>query len=105
MRSLLAAGIAVALRGCMLARFDPEDPRHGPSLADSARALDAEVRRQVRLHGTARRDGFTYALDLAPLMLHAARRGDRAFYERLHDDARKLVWRRADDAETRGFVL
>lgn len=105
LRLSCATALAATLAACAIGRFDPEDPRHGPTLERAAAALADEAHRQVRLHGTARRDGYVYALDLAPLMLHAAQRGDAAFYLRLRTDAERLIWRRRDDAETRGFVL
>lgn len=71
----------------------------------AARALDAEMRRWLKDEGAARRDGWLYGMDVAPMLLYAARRADRELYLSLLPLARKLV--RLDDSDpyTRGFVL
>ena len=71
----------------------------------AARALDQEMQRQVRGAGLTRRDGYLYTLDAAPLLLYAARRRDQALYTELLERVRPLVWNRARDPYTRGFVL
>jgi hypothetical protein len=68
----------------------------------AARRLDGEVRRWLE-DGVARADGYTYAMDVAPLLLYAALRRDAALYARLHEAALPLVVN-GDDA-TAGFVL
>lgn len=68
----------------------------------AAQRLDGEVRRWVD-SGVARADGYTYALDVAPLLLHAAQRKDAELYARLYEAALPLVVT-GDDA-TAGFVL
>jgi hypothetical protein len=71
----------------------------------AAAKLDTEIRRWLLAEGTVRRDGYLYALDVAPLLLYAAQRGDQALYQRLLPEARKLVLDDRSDPFTRGFVV
>jgi hypothetical protein len=81
----------------------------GPGVADkdvhaAAQALDATMRRALESDGVARGDGYLYGLDVAWLLLYAARAGDRALYDSLRPYADRLIVRDGD-AYTRGFVL
>jgi hypothetical protein len=76
----------------------------GADLAAAAKALDAEVRR-VAEKGLARTDGYVYGMDVATLLLYAARRGDAELYASLRAAAEKLVLQDPDDPYTGGFVL
>jgi hypothetical protein len=71
---------------------------------DAAQALDATTRRILASDGVARGDGYLYGLDVAWLMLYAARAGDRALYDTLRPYADRLILSQGD-AYTRGFVL
>jgi hypothetical protein len=71
----------------------------------AAGKLDAEMRRWLATAGPVRRDGYLYALDVAPLLLYAAQRGDAELYQRLLPEARKLVVNEPADPFTRGFVV
>jgi hypothetical protein len=70
---------------------------------DAAQALDATVRRILDRDGVARSDGYLYGLDVAWLMLYAARGGDRVLYDGLRPYADRLIVK--GDPYTRGFVL
>lgn len=98
-----AAGAAAATTGAR------PSPAGGPAVDDAAfraaaQRLDAETRRWLADGGAARADGYTYGMDVAPLLLYAALRRDAALYEQLLVAARPLVVA-GDDARTRGFVL
>ena len=87
----------------------PEPPAPAPPVAvdeDAFRAaaqrLDGEVRHWVEA-GVARADGYTYAMDVAPLLLYAALRRDAELYARLHDAALPLIV--TGDGAAAGFVL
>lgn len=68
--------------------------------------LDGEMRRWLRDHGTARKDGnSTYALDLAPLLLYAAERGDKELYLKVLPGAQPLILTEQSGTYTAGFVL
>lgn len=92
--ALLAAGCASRSAGVA-----PKD------VHAAAQALDTTVRRVLDADGVARNDGYLYGLDVAWLLLYAARAGDRALYDDLRPYADRLVVREAGDAYTRGFVL
>lgn len=72
---------------------------------DGAARLDAEVRRWLAAEGPLRRDGYLYGMDIAPLLLYAAQRGDAALYRALLPLARQLIVNDPKDPYTRGFVL
>jgi hypothetical protein len=76
-----------------------------PELAAAAKALDAEVHGYFAKGTPARRDGYVYSLDVAALMLYAARRGDGDLYAKLLPAAQSLVLQNPDDPYTHGFVL
>jgi predicted small secreted protein len=91
--ALLAAGCAAPLsRGVA-----------GKDVHDAAQALDTTVRRVLDRDGVARGDGYLYGLDVAWLMLYAARAGDRQLYDGLRPYADRLIVK--GDPYTRGFVL
>lgn len=71
----------------------------------AADQLDEEMRRWLRTSGPARRDGYLYTMDVAPLLLYAAQRGDQTLYLQLLTEARKLIVDDPRDPYTRGFVL
>jgi hypothetical protein len=72
---------------------------------DAAQALDATMRRILASDGVARNDGYLYGLDVAWLMLYAARAGDRELYDHLRPYADRVIVRQSGDTYTRGFVL
>jgi hypothetical protein len=76
-----------------------------PEFRTAAQKVDAEMRRWLRVEGPVRRDGFLYGMDLAPLLLYAAQRGDQTLYLQLLPAARKLIVDDPKDPYTRGFVL
>lgn len=76
-----------------------------PELAAAAKALDAEARAWLAKSAPARRDGYVYSLDVATLLLYAARRGDAELYQKLLPSAQALVLQDPDDPYTNGFVL
>lgn len=81
----------------------------GPTAAETdarfkaaAQALDAQVRAWLEERGAVRADGYTYGMDVAPLLLYAALRRDAGLYETLLASARPLV---VDGDDAKGFVL
>lgn len=76
-----------------------------PEFRNAAQKLDVEMRRWLRVEGPVRRDGFLYGMDLAPLLLYAAQRGDQTLYLQVLPAARKLIVEDRQDPYTRGFVL
>lgn len=104
MRSLALAALALLVAACGVL------PRGGDAVDDgfrrSAALLDGEVRRWLRDQGVTRKDGTSvHALDLAPLMLHAAQVGDRELYTRLHAGLQPLILTEQTGTYTAGFVL
>lgn len=79
--------------------------RPDAAFREAAARLDAEMRRWLGAEGPQRRDGFLYGLDVGPLLLYAAQRGDQALYQQLLPFAQQLVMNEASDPYTRGFVL
>ena len=77
----------------------------GARYREFAGRLDTETRRLLKTAGAARRDGFLYGMDVAPLLLYAAERGDAALYQQLMPAARKLIVTGPEDSFARGFVL
>jgi hypothetical protein len=121
---LLASGEVVPMPGKATAAATPAAPGAAPAAAAApaapaappgpppvddatlkatAQHLDAEMRRWLE-RGAARADGYVYGMDVAPLLLYAAQRGDAALYERLLAAAKPLIVA-GDDADTQGFVL
>jgi len=104
-RALLAlAGLALAacaaLPGAGARGAVDDDVRR------AAQLLDSEVHRWIRDHGVTRKDGASvHALDLAPLMLHAAQVGDRELYLKLHAGVQPLILTEQSGTYTAGFVL
>lgn len=72
---------------------------------EQAQKYDAETRRLLRTSGAARRDGFLYGMDVAPLLAYAAERGDAELYKALLPHAQRLVLRADSGTFTEGFVL
>jgi hypothetical protein len=54
--------------------------------------------------GVAHKDRYTYAMDVAPLLLYAAQRKDAALYQQLLPSVQKLVLNSKDDPYAQGFV-
>jgi hypothetical protein len=99
----LAAGtLALLTVAAAAAPAKSAAPWSSPELKAAAAQLDTTVRGWLE-QGVARGDGWTYAMDVAPLMLHAAERRDAALYARLAAAAAPLVTTAADDTD--GFVL
>jgi len=104
--SAFVLALSLIVAGCSLL------PRAtGPATVDenfrrTAVQLDDELRRWLRDHGTARKDGrSTYALDLAPLLLYAAQREDKELYLKVLPGAQPLILTEQAGAYTAGFVL
>lgn len=97
------ATVAVVVSAALVVRLWPPmpDPR---ALADIQAALDGEVATWVRGDELVRENGYLYAVDVAQLMLAAARGAQRATYEGLHPLALGFVVDRRDDPYTAGFV-
>ncbi len=72
----------------------------------AATLLDSELRRWLRDHGVTRKDGTSvHALDLAPVLLYAAQRGDRDLYLKVLPGAQPLILTEQSGTYTAGFVL
>lgn len=76
-----------------------------PALAAAARAAAAQVQAHLVSGDAARRDGDLYSLDVATLLLYAARRHDAVLYDALRPAADALIVRNPEDPYTKGFVL
>ena len=81
-----------------------------PSEPEGARETQTELHALAKARVTrgmlARTDGYAYAVDVALLMIFAAREGDREMYEPLRDFAiERYVLDDPEDPYTRGFVL
>lgn len=106
---MCAAVVAVLLArpaGAQAPERAAEPPARAPQAAaplrEAANALDGAVRAWLR-EGPARRDGFTYGMDVAPLLLYAAERRDEALATLLRGPALDLIV--SGEAATDGFVL
>lgn len=95
---LLAAGLAPALPAQQPAAFPSAE------LRAASKSLDAAVHAWLAGGSAARRDGYVYAMDVAPLMLYAARTRDESLYRKLLPAAQGLVVA-GGDAGTAGYVL
>jgi hypothetical protein len=72
----------------------------------TAQKLDGELRRWLRDHGPARKDGSSvHALDLAPVLLYAAQRGDKELYLKVLPGTQPLILTEQSGVYTAGFVL
>jgi hypothetical protein len=105
----VVAALAVGLGGCAIT--GPEtgamsalSSRDAATVQEDARNLDRVVREHVETAGAARKDGYVYAMDVAPLMLYAAQRKDRELYAKLRTVAGKLVIQDTDEPYQKGFV-
>lgn len=95
----LAAGCATAPGGRGVVAVSAEVRR-------AAAQLDNEVHRWLRDRGVARKDGKSvHAMDLAPLLLYAARSGDRELYLKVHAGVQPLILTEQSGTYTAGFVL
>jgi hypothetical protein len=109
---LVTAAAALLATACSLlpAATAPGDGGALVPVSDAVRRaaalLDSEVHRWLRDHGVARKDGKSvHAMDLAPLMLHAAQAGDREMYLKLHAGMQPLILTERSGTYTAGFVL
>jgi hypothetical protein len=101
---LFAAVLLVASCTLLPRASGPVEP--DAQFRDTAARLDNELRRWLRDHGTARKDGSSvYALDLAPLLLYAAQRNDKELYLKILPGAQPLVLTEQSGTYTNGFVL
>ena len=103
-RISIAAGLLAA---CLLPAASAQAPAPAfPSaeLRAASKSLDAAVHAWLADGSAARRDGYTYSMDVAPLMLYAARTRDEALYRKLMNAAQGLIVTGAD-ASTNGYVL
>jgi hypothetical protein len=88
-----------------VAALKPPSAPVAPELGAAAKALDAELHAHFAKGGADRRDGYVYGLDVATLLLYAARRGDGELYAKLLPAAQSLIVQNPDDPYTNGFVL
>jgi hypothetical protein len=103
-RASIAAGLLAA---CMIPPLPAQQAAGDfPSaeLRAASKSLDAAVHAWLAGGSAARRDGYAYAMDVAPLMLYAARTRDEALYRKLLPTAQGLVVS-GGDASTNGYVL
>lgn len=104
LRAACGALVLVAAAGC--AATPAGKAVAGDDVRRAAVQLEGEVHRWIRDHGVARKDGkAVYATDLAPLMLFAARRGDRELYLALQAGVQPLILTEQSGVYTAGFVL
>jgi hypothetical protein len=96
---LLAASLLPAAAPAQQASESPSS-----ELRAVSKALDEAVRGWVAKGAPARRDGYVYGMDVAPLLLYAARTRDAKLYQTLLPAAQSLVVTGAD-ASTNGYVL
>ena len=74
-------------------------------LGDVYAQLSSRIQRQWDRDTLLRPDGFTYAVDVGQLLIHAVHSEDKSTYERIRDGAVPLlVQNDPDDPFTRGFV-
>jgi hypothetical protein len=105
-RLLLAVALGVLVAGCGLLPRATGPVQVDEDFRATAVKLDSELRRWLRDHGTARKDGnSTYALDLAPVLLYAAQRNDKELYLKVLPGAQPLVLTEQAGTYTAGFVL
>ena len=102
-RFALAAGVVAGLLPGLASAQPPAAEFPSNELRAVSRSLDAAVDAWVA-RGVARRDGYVYGMDVAPLLLYAARTRDAALYGRLLPAAQSLVVT-GGDASTNGYVL
>lgn len=102
-RFALAAGVVAGLLPALAAAQLPPAEFPSNELRAVSRSLDAAVDAWVA-RGVARRDGYVYGMDVAPLLLYAARTRDAALYGRLLPAAQGLVVT-GGDPSTNGYVL
>lgn len=102
-RVSIAAGLLAA---CLAPALPAQQPAAFPSaeLRAASKSLDAAVHAWLAGGNAARRDGYVYAMDVAPLMLYAARTRDESLYRKLLPAAQGLVVA-GGDAGTVGYVL
>ncbi|MGQ0587012.1 MAG: hypothetical protein ACT4PK_07405 [Gammaproteobacteria bacterium] len=106
----LAAALGLLLAACAMPGAGPQSPGAvapaGENVRRSAQMLDSEMRRWLRDHGVTRKDGTSvYAMDLAPLLLYAAQRGDRDLYLKVLPGVQPLILTEQSGTYTAGFVL
>lgn len=101
-RVSIAAGLLAA---CLAPALPAQQPAAFPSaeLRTASKSLDAAVHAWLAGGSAARRDGYVYAMDVAPLMLYAARTRDESLYRKLLPAAQGLVVPGGDG--TAGYVL
>jgi hypothetical protein len=83
----------------------PARVRFSDRYHSQAEKYATETQRLLQTSGAVRRDGFLYAMDIAPLLLYAAERGDLALYRLVLPFTQPLVMRAASGPYTEGFVL
>ncbi|MGH8441714.1 MAG: hypothetical protein ACRETF_02300 [Nevskiaceae bacterium] len=108
---VLPVALALTVTACAWVRAAVEAPGAplppaGEDVRRAAQLLDSEMRRWLRDHGVKRKDGASvYAMDLAPLLLYAAQRGDRELYLKILPGVQALVLTEQSGTYTAGFVL
>jgi hypothetical protein len=102
-RGLIAACVVAGLLPALAPAQQPAPEFPSNELRAVSRSLDAAVHAWVA-RGTARRDGYVYGMDVAPLLLYAARTRDESLYRTLLPVAQSLVVA-GGDASTNGYVM
>ena len=67
--------------------------------------LDGGVRRHIKASGLARKDGYLYTMDVAPLMIYAVERRDAGLYADLVPAVQQLVLQDPNEPFQQGFVV
>lgn len=103
-RVTIAAGLLAASLAPALPAQQPAAGFPSAELRTASKSLDAAVHAWLAGGSAARRDGYVYTMDVAPLMLYAARTRDEALYRKLLPAAQSLVVA-GGDSGTDGYVL
>src|SRR5712671_6510005 len=67
--------------------------------------LDGGVRRHIKSAGLARKDGYLYAMDVAPLLIYAVQRRDAGLYADIVPSVSQLVMQDPNEPFQQGFVV
>lgn len=103
-RVTIAAGLLAAALAPALPAQQPAASFPSAELRTASKSLDAAVHAWLAGGSAARRDGYVYTMDVAPLMLYAARTRDESLYRKLLPAAQSLVVA-GGEAGTDGYVL
>ena len=101
-RVTIAAGLLAAALAPALPAQQPAASFPSAELRTASKSLDAAVHAWLAGGSAARRDGYVYTMDVAPVMLYAARARDEALYRKLLPAAQGLV---VTGGDADGYVL